>query len=424
MNNDNYTFPSKFRNEKSPQSAHKISKLTPNSNINSSNLEQPIFLRYNQEQITNTINFSCAILEKNNILLTVNEKFNEYFSKYQSNKKNMMKFLLFKTINPPVYPNDYKESSKRKQIDQESLPFYLNAFFFYFKKLLKTKLFNELIKRKDDIATIIIELCIKFINEYAYVNVERRAYTEYKFGRKISITKHQELEVDSTSLSALIIEFLYSFKKDGIVTHLPQAGDCLIFNQTGTNFNVESIEIKSSIFGLFEGRSPFLTTTDSGIKIKGLNRDDTESVDEIEYDGIRFNITKLVGIFLSKFEKISAPNNEEQQYYEFIFKQFQRNAKIRPKNTTNEDFIKELPTISAKLDFKQLFYIVQNIFNILIEINILEVNPEKDKTLDDYVEFIVGGIIKKYVSSENKPQTIKNFKNTSENKKNKKKQKF
>jgi len=318
-------------------------------------------LEYDPKTIQDTITYSQLLFEKNGILSIVEEFFNYCFpepsSNNNSNKKHnhqMAKFLIYKTINPPVYPSNFTRNGQdlTDHIDIEVLPYYLQGFFSYAKKILTNKAFEGIIKENDKISRIVTDLVIKFINEYVYVNTERRGSFDYK-GKQI--TGHQEFVLNSENIGSLLLENLYAYKKNKhicVVNHLPQNGDILMF--VGGN-DVLLVEMKKSLDRLYYG---FLKVKNSSVKSKRTDR--TIGLSELG----TFRLNKTKGVYLLRGEFL---NNSLQLF----FQEIDRKHQIRPNGELNKNFFDKKEPLKDEISVDELSIIYTLFLTALEEIEIV-----------------------------------------------------
>lgn len=316
-------------------------------------------LEYKPRTIQDTITYSQLLFEKNGILGIVEEFFNHCFPEPSSNNKKrnhqMAKFLIYKTINPPVYPSNFTRNGQdlTDHIDIEVLPYYLQGFFSYAKKILTNKAFEGIIKENDKISRIVTDLVIKFINEYVYVNTERRGLVDYK-GKQI--TGHQEFVLNSNTIGSLLLENLYAYKKNKhicVVNHLPQNGDILMF--VGGN-DVLLVEMKKSLDGLYNG---FLKVKNSSVKSKRTDR--TIGLSELG----TFRLKKTKGVYLLRGKFL------DNRILQLFFQEIDRKHQIRPNGELNKNFFDKKEPLKDEISVDELSIIYTLFLTALEEIEIV-----------------------------------------------------
>lgn len=237
------------------------------------NLFDNINLYYDPLTIDNLIKFSNSIFDLNLINNLIQEKFNNYFNNFSNN--NLIKFLLFKTINPPV--------DKNEVINQSSLTIYLESFFNNFKILVEeSELFKTVLKNQGNLMNrFILEMILKNLHEIAYCKASPNIQFSMNFNK----------------VSGSIVETLYGMEnsemRNKILINLPQCADCLIFDEKSST--IELTEIKSSIDGAIKN---FLLLKDTRIELKINGR---PKVDQVHNFKIKFRESA----FLHHIEKVN-----------------------------------------------------------------------------------------------------------------------
>ena len=345
--------------KKTPQNKGLIYKLERSlplqSNSDEIDLNSNIF-GYSQETILNTISFCEGMLQANDILETTNKLFEIYFGEpegFCNSKKILIKFLAYKTINPPVKEsNDPYAPWSRPLIDFEAYDFYLGGLFYYIRTLFQTQRMKELLGRTNWETRILVDLILKNINEYVYVNseilgVDAKAAKEDNERKNIIpgsrdysgfLKKYpQQYRYEPDKLAPTILESCYAYVKNGVNIHLLQCGDCLKFlGREGNNVNVELIEVKTSLLtlsGLFE---KFLNKKDTRVESKSKKDTRIESVGN-------FKIKKIMGAYLQTIDEIK---KDKTTSLTLVFEEVSRTSEIMNSNKSftqirdrNEKFV-------------------------------------------------------------------------------------
>lgn len=253
-------------------------------------------LYYTTTNINNLIKFSTSIFDLNLINNVIQEKFGNYFNNFSNN--DLIKFLLFKTINPPV--------DKNEVINQSSLIAYLDSFFNNFKILIEeSELFKTVLLNQGNLMNrFVMEMILKNLHEIAYC----------------SASPAIEFSMNFNKVSGSIVETLYGMEnsemRNKILINLPQCADCLIFDEKSST--IELTEIKSSIGGAIKN---FLLLKDTRIELKIKGRPKIDQVDnfKIKYreSAFLYHIGKVneasFSVKFNKFERTKDKYEDGEQ---------------------------------------------------------------------------------------------------------------
>ena len=313
-------------------------------------------------KINYTISFAKYVLEMNNIFDQVEKEFNKTFKEHSLNK--MLKFHLFKFINPPI-----KEINGKNIIDIDKLTGtygYLNLFFTTVKYLLHYKKFKEILDGKEQ---ILLELILKSCHEFAYII----SYNPNKIN-SLNFPKHRDL-VSS------FFESLFNLNNDLISINLPSSGDGMFFQKiTEKNMHLEQytnvylIELKTGKSGRTNLLKEFKEDPQLSFKTS-----------HIPFIPTTFRPSKPSGAFLSNLT--SSPTS-------FTFK-IRNNPNITPptnfsNNLVYKNYNKKDNNLLINIDENEIRKIFFNYYNIFL----IKVMPQK-LNANDFTNNIVKIILNK-----------------------------
>ena len=333
------------------------------------------FCGYSSSNCKLTINFALSLFLKFGLLDYVNQAFNHFFpNTLGSMQIEIIKFLVYKNILPPVYPDKFDEERLRYTFDMERLPDYLYIFCFYVKRFLCYIYTDQsFLKLSNNNKRILIDLILVNISDFVSSNTSRGFEKEpISFTRAGNYLNKKRgiipLFLSTRNFTSSLLQSFYAIARKGVSSNLLEMGNCLFFSPIDqSTYLVDSIDVKYS----FNDLSRFLVSSDTRLRSRQASEGqkiivngnksypERNIINSPILDNIKFILNKTTMAFFSR-------SNEYNEIVDMVFSGYTRSSMIK-----NDSYsLKRDPEINYKINTDDIQNLIKMVFITIQSIQI------------------------------------------------------